>query len=57
MSKQFDKQFKENAVQYYLEHRELGSPCLSCGFDICTEGFKTGTIFNLCHIASPYYIV
>ena len=20
--------------------------CLSCGFDICTEGFKTGTIFN-----------
>ena len=24
MSKQFDKQFKENAVQYYLEHKELG---------------------------------
>ena len=24
MSKQFDKQFKENAVQYYLAHKELG---------------------------------
>lgn len=24
MSKQFDKQFKENAVQYYLSHKELG---------------------------------
>ena len=24
MSKQFDKQFKENAVQYYLTHKELG---------------------------------
>ena len=23
MSKQFDKQFKENAVQYYLAHKEL----------------------------------
>lgn len=23
MSKQFDKQFKENAVQYYLSHKEL----------------------------------
>ncbi len=31
--------------------------CLSCGFDICTEGFKTGTIFNFCHIISPGYIV
>ena len=24
MSKQSDKQFKENAVQYYLAHKELG---------------------------------
>ena len=24
MSKPFDKQFKENAVQYYLAHKELG---------------------------------
>lgn len=24
MSKQYDKQFKENAVQYYLSHKELG---------------------------------
>ena len=24
MSKQCDKQFKENAVQYYLAHKELG---------------------------------
>lgn len=24
MSKQFDKQFKENAVEYYLSHKELG---------------------------------
>jgi len=24
MSKQFDKEFKENAVQYYHEHKELG---------------------------------
>ena len=24
MSKRFDKQFKENAVQYYLSHKELG---------------------------------
>ncbi len=24
MGKQFDKQFKENAVQYYLAHKELG---------------------------------
>lgn len=24
MSKQYDKQFKEDAVKYYLEHRELG---------------------------------
>ena len=24
MSKQFDKEFKENAVQYYLKHKELG---------------------------------
>ncbi len=24
MSKQHDKQFKEDAVKYYLEHRELG---------------------------------
>ena len=24
MSKQLDKQFKENAVQYYLSHKELG---------------------------------
>lgn len=24
MSKQFDKKFKENAVQYYFEHKELG---------------------------------
>ncbi len=24
MSKQFDKEFKENAVQYYLSHKELG---------------------------------
>lgn len=24
MSKQFDKQFKENAVQYYLTHKDLG---------------------------------
>lgn len=24
MSKQYDKQFKENAVQYYLAHKELG---------------------------------
>lgn len=24
MSKQFDKQFKENAVQYYLSHKEIG---------------------------------
>ena len=31
--------------------------CLSCGFDICTEGFKTGTIFNFRHITSPGYIV
>ena len=31
--------------------------CLSCGFDICTKGFKTGTIFNFRHIASPSYIV
>ena len=31
--------------------------CLSCGFDICAEGFKTGTIFNFRHITSPSYIV
>ena len=31
--------------------------CLSCGFDICAEGFKTGTIFNFRHITSPGYIV
>ena len=31
--------------------------CLSCGFDIRTEGFKTGTIFNFRHITSPGYIV
>lgn len=24
MSKQYEKQFKENAVQYYLSHKELG---------------------------------
>ena len=24
MSKQFDQKFKENAVAYYLEHKELG---------------------------------
>ena len=24
MSKQFDQKFKENAAQYYLEHKELG---------------------------------
>ncbi len=24
MSKQFDKQFKENAVRYYHEHKDLG---------------------------------
>ena len=24
MSKQFDKQFKDNAVQYYLSYKELG---------------------------------
>lgn len=24
MAKQYDKQFKLDAVQYYLEHRELG---------------------------------
>ena len=24
MSKHFDKKFKEDAVQYYLEHKELG---------------------------------
>ena len=24
MSKQYDKQFKENAVQYYLAHKDLG---------------------------------
>ena len=24
MSKQFDREFKENAVQYYLSHKELG---------------------------------
>lgn len=24
MSKQYDKQFKEDAVRYYLEHKELG---------------------------------
>ena len=26
-------------------------------FDICAEGFKTGTIFNFRHITSPSYIV
>ena len=31
--------------------------CLSCSFDICAEGFKTGTIFNFRHITSPSYIV
>ena len=31
--------------------------CFSCDFDICTEGFKTGTIFNFRHIISPSYIV
>lgn len=31
--------------------------CLSCSFDICAEGFKTGTIFNFRHITSPDYIV
>jgi len=30
MSKQFDKQFKENAVAYYHEHKELG-------WNKCTE--------------------
>ena len=24
MSKHYDKQFKEDAVKYYLEHKELG---------------------------------
>lgn len=24
MSKQFDKEFKENAARYYFEHKELG---------------------------------
>ena len=24
MSKQYDQKFKENAVAYYLEHKELG---------------------------------
>lgn len=24
MSKQYDKQFKEDAVKYYLDHKELG---------------------------------
>jgi transposase len=24
MSKQFDKKFKEDAVRYYFEHRDLG---------------------------------
>jgi transposase len=24
MSKQFDQKFKENAVKYYIEHKELG---------------------------------
>ena len=27
------------------------------GFDICAEGFKTGTVFNFRHITSPSYIV
>ena len=27
MSNQFDKQLKDNAVQYYLAHKELGNKC------------------------------
>lgn len=30
--------------------------CHSCGFDICTEGFKIGTVFNFRHITSLGYI-
>ncbi len=31
MSKQYDKQLKEDAVKYYLEHKELVLRCVNNG--------------------------
>ena len=47
MSKQFDKQFKENAVQYYLEHKDLG-------WNKCAEnlGISRNAIWNWVKAAS-----
>lgn len=41
MSKQYDKQFKEDAVKYYLEHKELG--LLKCAGNLGISKTALGT--------------
>ena len=41
MRKQYDKQFKENAVNYYLEHKELG--LLKCADNLGVSKTALGT--------------
>ena len=41
MSKQYDKQFKEDAVKYYLEHKELG--LLKCARNLGISKTALGT--------------
>ena len=41
MSKQYDKQFKEDAVKYYLAHKELG--LLKCGNNLGISKTALGT--------------
>ena len=41
MSKQYNKQFKEDAVKYYLEHKELG--LLKCAGNLGTSKTALGT--------------
>lgn len=41
MSKQYDKQFKEDAVKYYLEHKDLG--LLKCAQNLGISKTALGT--------------
>lgn len=50
-----------SAVCIYVDDLRQGAagqtPCFPGRFHVCAKTFKTGTIFNVRHIAPPTYIV
>lgn len=53
MSKQYDKQFKEDAVKHYLEHRELGLKKCAGNLAVSKTACNTVRMHSHCGCQSP----